>query len=214
MTMALRPVATSSVRANSYLNWFNVQDAKDYVRSCNFLNFYNLWCLCETSMRKIRCDKADFAKFAALPTNHRLVAKPNMFSIENWTINVEVATEKSFPTSRNSRLKISLMQWRFKIAVFDSRGRMFSAFVGAQLCRIGPENRNGTRKGSVVVEKTEKHCAHAAGWPLDTRLGNRRRWFARLTRNVIGLCISLRVSSWSGKSKRDSNAVSGCWENW
>ena len=48
MTMALRPVATRSVQANSYSNWFNVQDAKDYVRSCNFLNFYNLWRMCET----------------------------------------------------------------------------------------------------------------------------------------------------------------------
>ena len=39
MTMALRPLATSSVRGNSHLNWFNVQDAEYYVRSCNFLIF-------------------------------------------------------------------------------------------------------------------------------------------------------------------------------
>ena len=39
MTMALRPLATSSVRGNSHLNWFNVQDAEYYVRSCNLLIF-------------------------------------------------------------------------------------------------------------------------------------------------------------------------------
>jgi hypothetical protein len=41
---------------------------------------------------------------------------------------------------------------------------------------------------------------------------NRRLRFARL--NVFGLCRCLTVLSRSGKSKRDSNAISGCWENW
>ena len=39
MTMALRSLATSSVRGNSHLNWFNVQDAEYYVRRCNLLIF-------------------------------------------------------------------------------------------------------------------------------------------------------------------------------
>ena len=39
MTMALRPLATSSVRGNSHLNWFNVQDAEYYARSCKLLIF-------------------------------------------------------------------------------------------------------------------------------------------------------------------------------
>ena len=47
-----------------------------------------------------------------------------------------------------------------EIVVADSRGGMFSAFAYVYGGRVGPENRNGTRKGSVVVEKTEKHCAH------------------------------------------------------
>ena len=42
--------------------------------------------LCETSMCKIRCEQADFAEFAALPTNDRQFVIPNMFSIENWII--------------------------------------------------------------------------------------------------------------------------------
>ena len=49
----------------------------------------------------------------------------------------------------------------FEIAVSYSRGGMFSAFVGDFRCRIGPENRNGARKGSAVAEKTEKYCAQA-----------------------------------------------------
>ena len=76
-------------------------------------------------MRKICCEKADFAEFAALPTNDRQFVIPNMLSIENWIINVEVATENYSPNSRNSRLKISLMQWRFKFAVFDSHAEYF-----------------------------------------------------------------------------------------
>jgi hypothetical protein len=32
-----KPVATSWACANSHLNWFNVQDAEFYVRSCNLL---------------------------------------------------------------------------------------------------------------------------------------------------------------------------------
>ena len=42
-----------------------------------------------------------------------------------------------------------------KIAVSDSRGGMFSAFAGVYGSWIAPENRNGTRKGSGVVEITE-----------------------------------------------------------
>ena len=48
----------------------------------------------------------------------------------------------------------------------DSRGGMFSAFVGVHACRVDPETRHGgdgARKGSVTVvaEKTEIYCALA-----------------------------------------------------
>ena len=48
-----------------------------------------------------------------------------------------------------------------EIAVSDSRGGMFLAFASVYGSWIAPENRNGTRKGSGVVEKTEKYCADA-----------------------------------------------------
>ena len=50
-----------------------------------------------------------------------------------------------------------------EIVAADSRGGMFSAFAYVYGGRVGPENRNGTRQGSVVVEKTEKHYVNAAG---------------------------------------------------
>ena len=50
-----------------------------------------------------------------------------------------------------------------EIVAADSRVGMFSAFTYVYGGRVGPENRNGTQMRSVVVEKTEKHCAHAAG---------------------------------------------------
>ena len=40
----------------------------------------------------------------------------------------------------------------------NSRGGVFSAFVGVDACRIGPETRNGAQKGSVVAEKIENYC--------------------------------------------------------
>jgi hypothetical protein len=46
VTMALWPMATSSVRANSHFNWFHVQDTESYVIGWDFLNYYNLWSLC------------------------------------------------------------------------------------------------------------------------------------------------------------------------
>ena len=102
-------------------------------------------------MRKIRCEKADFAEFAALPTKDRQFVIPNMFSIENRIINVEVATENY-------------------ISKFE--------------------------------EFTIEDFSHAMA------IQNRRLRFARL--NVFGLCRCLTVLIRSGKSKRDSNAVSGC----
>ena len=45
----------------------------------------------------------------------------------------------------------------FKIGVSYAHRGMFSAFAGAGGCQIGPENRNGARKGSVVAEKTENY---------------------------------------------------------
>ena len=51
----------------------------------------------------------------------------------------------------------------FKIAVSDSSGGMFSAFVGDFWCRIGPGNRNGARMQSVVAEIIAKqHVPDAA----------------------------------------------------
>ena len=52
-----------------------------------------------------------------------------------------------------------------EIVAAYSRVGIFSAFAYVYGGRVGPENRNGTRKGSVVVEKTEKHCAHAELMP-------------------------------------------------
>ena len=62
VTMAVRPVATSSVYAISHFKWFHVQDTESYVIGCEFLKFYHLWSLCDCPMRKIHCDKADFTK--------------------------------------------------------------------------------------------------------------------------------------------------------
>jgi hypothetical protein len=42
-------------------------------------------------------------------------------------------------------------------ANFDSLGRMFSALACFYACWIGPETRNGARKGSVVAKIFEKH---------------------------------------------------------
>ena len=47
-----------------------------------------------------------------------------------------------------------------EIADSDSRCGMFSAFAGVCWRQIGPESRNSARKGSAVLEKTEKYCAH------------------------------------------------------
>jgi hypothetical protein len=64
----------------------------------------------------------------------------------------------------------------------------------------------------VVAEKTENHCADAVTWQEESLLRNRRCQLVQ--QNVFGLCIRLWVLHRSGKSKWDSNAVSGCWENW
>jgi hypothetical protein len=63
VTMALRPMATSSVRVNSHLKWFHARDTESYVIGCDFLKFCNLWSLCDCPMRKIHCVKADFTKY-------------------------------------------------------------------------------------------------------------------------------------------------------
>ena len=59
----------------------------------------------------------------------------------------------------NWEILCSCAKWgeegRVQIAVSDSRGGMFLAFAGVYGSWIAPENRNGTRKGSAVVEKTE-----------------------------------------------------------
>jgi hypothetical protein len=65
---------------------------------------------------------------------------------------------------------------------------------------------------SMAAEKTKKHCPDAAQWQEESRLGNRRRLFARW--NIFCLCISSGRLSLSGKSKLDSKGVSGCRENW
>ena len=46
-------------------------------------HLYALICQFKASMGKIRCEQADFAEFAALPTNDRQFVIPNMFSIES-----------------------------------------------------------------------------------------------------------------------------------
>ena len=66
-------------------------------------------------MGKIRCEQADFAEFAALPTNDRQFVIPNMFSIENWIINVEVATKKIILQIRG------IHDWRFLSCNGDSK---------------------------------------------------------------------------------------------
>ncbi len=48
-----------------------------------------------------------------------------------------------------------------KIAVSDSRGWIFSAFVGLGGCRIGSETRNRAQMRSADAEMTEKHCSLA-----------------------------------------------------
>ena len=48
-----------------------------------------------------------------------------------------------------------------EIADSDSRCGMFLAFAGVYWRQICPESRNRARKGSAVLEKTEKYCAHA-----------------------------------------------------
>ena len=52
-------------------------------------------------------------------------------------------------------------QWRFKIAVSDSRGGMMQVLLGDYVCLGGPESRNRTRKGSMVAEIAEKYYAPA-----------------------------------------------------
>jgi hypothetical protein len=47
VTMALLLVTTSSVHANSHLNWYYVQDTESYVISCNFLKLHDLWSQCD-----------------------------------------------------------------------------------------------------------------------------------------------------------------------
>jgi hypothetical protein len=53
--------------------------------------------------------------------------KPTMFCVESYMMVVEFSTENNPPTSKDLRSKISLIQWRFKIAGFDSRGWIFWA---------------------------------------------------------------------------------------
>ena len=65
---------------------------------------------------------------------------------------------------------------------------------------------------SVVAKKTENHCADAVAWQEESLLRTHRRQFMR--QNVFGLCIRLWALHRSVKLKWDSNAVSGCWENW
>ena len=80
---------------------------------------------------------------------------------------IETGLERGRWLSRKLRNTVIMLSMRRgeppEIVVADSTGGMFSAFAyvyGGLVCQ---ENRNRTRKGLVVVEKTEKHCVHAAG---------------------------------------------------
>ena len=95
VTMALWPMATSSVRSNSHLKWFHVQDTESYVIGCEFLKFYNLWSLCDCPMHQIHCVKADFTRYCgtaykvcalpcALPGKSKLDSNAVSSCWENW----------------------------------------------------------------------------------------------------------------------------------
>jgi hypothetical protein len=209
--MALRPVATSSVRANSHLNRFNVQDAEYYVRSCNLLDFYNLWfCV------KLRCANSVLTKQISQNLRHCLQMTGSLFNQTCLASKIELSMWKL--QEINILLLRGMHDWRFLSCNGDSKSQYsiraaeyfwpLSMLNGVDSVRI---IETGLKCGQWMLRKL-RNTVHAAGWQEESRLGNRRRRFAQL--NDFDLCISWWVLSRSGKSKRDWNAISGCWENW
>ena len=137
-------------------------------------------------MGKIRCEQADFAEFAALPTNDRQFVIPNMFSIENWIINVEFATENYSPNSRNSRLKISLMQWRFKITVFASHCWMFLCSCSRITRGDPPRKSSSPIRGAEYFRPLHKFKGVDSAQKVETGLECDQRLLRKLKNTVTG----------------------------
>ena len=84
-------MATSSVRANSHLKWFHVQDTESYVIGCDFLKFFIISGHCAT----VQCAKSTVSKrisqnIAVLLTKRTPFLKPTMFCVESWIMIVEL----------------------------------------------------------------------------------------------------------------------------
>ncbi len=72
---------------------------------------------------------------------------------------------------------------------------------------LGPESRNQYYN---EVEIHEKHCAHAEREERTQAMKIAKPEVTRFVwQNLLGLCMSLRVLSLSGKSKQDSKGVGG-----
>ena len=144
-----------------------------------------------------------------------LPIKSILFSIEKWIINVEFLADNYSSTWKYLRTKIPPMDsvfteiqiWQSKLArqnILDSR----KCLLVLNRSRITKQN---SKRICCCWDNRESPKKWTA-WQEATCPGNRSLGFT--PRKVFGLCGRSRVLSRSGKSKRGSNATSGCRENW
>ena len=179
------------------------------------LKFVKLQCTICCTTCKCRTTRSRSMNCSSLVQIQLLPIKPILFSMEKWIINVEFSAEHYSSACKDLRTKIPPMEsvfteiqiWQSEIArqnILDSR----KCLLVLNRSRITKQN---SKRICCCWDNRESPKKWTA-WQEATCPGNRSLGFT--PRKVFGLCRRSRVLSRSGKSKRGSNATSGCRENW